>query len=473
MRDHNTPVWDGDRMCEAGLRATEMSERSWWFIQTRWIAVGLCAVGSMLATQPALRRLARCDIDFRYFLVTMVLLAISNLVYTRWTKYAVGDTSATLPLCRLLSVQVLTDFMGLSILTYGLGSVETPVLVLFLPHIILSTLFFTRFHSFIMTWVGTLFAALPLVLEYFGVVPVLSIFDTVRKGATISGNGVVTSGYILAITAAYLVSWYLVSAITAGLRQRERELEQAYEHLKLLAQEKAQVTLRATHELKAPFAAIKSYVYTLRDGYCGPLPEKAQQVVARVGERCDLLMEKITAIIHLSNLRTLTVDRIALTPLDLVPLLVKEVEDARLVGRVRGVEVQFDPPPTPCPLDAAAEHLHTLISNLLHNAVNYSREAGVVMVTLAVREQEVVLCIKDHGIGIPEEHLTKIFDEHFRANNAVRHNPNSSGMGLALVREIVRLHGGDVRVTSRLGEGSRFCVVLPCHAHRLEVGDTS
>ncbi|MBF0176699.1 MAG: HAMP domain-containing histidine kinase [Magnetococcales bacterium] len=462
---------EADHICEEGMRATEMSERSAWFIQTRWISVILCSLAAIGATQLPLGRMAGCTIDFRYFLVVSTLLAGSNLIYRRLAKAMVADPSAKRPMCRFLAVQVVTDFINLSILTYGLGGVETPVLILFLPHIILVTLFFSRFYSFIMTWVGTLFATLPMLLEYQGIIPTLSIFDTARKVARISSNPVITAGYTLGIAAAYLVCWYLVSTITASLRLREQELEQAYARLQLLAQEKSQVTLRATHELKAPFAAIKSYVYTLRDGYCGALPEKAQAVVVRIGERCDLLMEKISDIIHLSNLRTATPASSPLAEVDLGAVVGKEVEETRLIGQVRSITVQLQAGEVNHPIMAAQEHLHTLVSNLLRNAVNYSKPGGVVEVALDLRERHIVLHIQDHGIGIPTEHLDKIFDEHFRSNNAVRHNPNSSGMGLALVKEIVRLHGGDIQVSSQLGEGSRFSVTFPRLQHQPKTGD--
>ncbi|MEO5371763.1 MAG: HAMP domain-containing histidine kinase [Magnetococcus sp. DMHC-1] len=452
---------DSGQVCEKGLRATEISRRTLWFIQTRWVAVGLCSLGTLLATLTSMYNMAGCHIDFRYFLVVVFLLTASNLLYTRLAQNLNADPPQQQKWsCRFLNIQVLSDFTILSILTYGLGGIETPILTLFLPHIILSTLFFARFYSFVMTWIGIVFATLPVILEYLGVVPTLSIFDPAQKVARISSSLVMTLGYTLGIAAAFFVCWYLVSEITSSLRRREQELEEAYDRLQLLAQEKSQVTLRATHELKAPFAAIKSYVYTLRDGYCGVLPEKAQQVVARIGERCDLLMEKISDIIHLSNLRTATPANATWTEIDLVTVLTKEVDEARLLGQARGITVQFHPASTPCPILASREHLHTLIANLLRNAVNYSKANGIVEVSLVLREDQTECHVQDHGIGIPAEHLSKIFDEHFRSNNAVRHNPNSSGMGLALVREIVRLHGGDIQVSSQLGEGSRFTVTF-------------
>ncbi|MBF0461709.1 MAG: HAMP domain-containing histidine kinase [Magnetococcales bacterium] len=445
---------------EEGLRTTEMSERSRWFTQTRWYATGLCFLGSLWAALPSLNRLHKCTIDYRYFLAVAILLAVSNLIYVRVERAVTVCQPSKEQMCRFLGIQMLTDFMALSLLTYGLGGVETPILILFLPHIILSALFFSRSDSFIITWFGIFFAALPMVLEYLRLVSTLSIFDEAHKVSVISSNGIITSGYILGIAAAFLVCWYLVSDIASVLLLRERQLGRAFNRLKLLDQEKSQITLRATHELKAPFAAIKSYVYTLRDGYCGVLPDKAQQVVVRIGERCDMLMEKISDIIHLSNLRTATQANVGLTETDLMVIIPKELEDARLIGKHRGIEVQFRSDKMACPILASRDHLSTMISNLLRNAVNYSKDGGVVEVSLEAAEGKVLLHVRDHGIGIPAEHQSKIFEEHFRSNNAVRFNPNSSGMGLALVREIVRLHNGDIRVSSQLGEGSCFTVTF-------------
>ena len=68
----------------------------------------------------------------------------------------------------------------------------------------------------------------------------------------------------------------------------------------------------------------------------------------------------------------------------------------------------------------------------------------------------VTVAVKDEGIGIPEKNLPKIFDEYFRSNNAVKHYASSSGLGLAMVKEIIRLHGASIHVKSREGEGSTF-----------------
>ncbi|MFN3076450.1 MAG: sensor histidine kinase [Alphaproteobacteria bacterium] len=443
------------------MRTAGVSERGWWFIRTRWHATALCFLGALWAWMPPLRETPVFSVNPGFFLAVGALLGSSNLFYAASTRRLTTGKQRYKDLCRLLRIQILSDYLALSLLTYGLGGAETPVLVLFLPHIILITLFFPRSDSFLMAWAGIVFASLPILLEYLELVPAISIFHGMHKACDVGTSPETTASYILGIAAAFLLCWYLVSEITETLLLRERQLEQACQRLQQLDLEKTQVTLRATHELKAPFAAIKSYVYTLRDGYAGPLPDKARQIVERIGERCDLLMEKITEIIHLSNLRTTVPNRTRLSDIDIVAAIRKEVEDASLIGRPRGIEISLQLDADVCVIPAIPESFACLLSNLLRNAVNYSHPRGRVEVTLENRSQDVVLRIQDQGIGIPEAHLSEIFEEHFRSSNAVRFNPNSSGMGLALVREIVRLHNGDIQVSSRLDAGSCFSVTLP------------
>ena len=119
---------------EEGLRTAEMSERSRWFTQTRWYATVLCFLGSLWAALPSLNRLHKCTIDYRYFLAVAILLAVSNLIYVRVERAVTVCQPSKEQMCRFLGIQMLTDFMALSLLTYGLGGVETPILILFLPH---------------------------------------------------------------------------------------------------------------------------------------------------------------------------------------------------------------------------------------------------------------------------------------------------------------------------------------------------
>lgn len=443
----------GARSLANELRGRELAERLRWFVITRWYAVALCLTGALVAHL----RYLPARLDARYFLVVAVMLALSNLGAGLRARRGFSGIAA---MRWFLFVQMLTDFAALSVLTYACGTVETPVATLFMLHIILATQLFPRRYSRIATGVAWIFASAPLLLEWAGVIPVLSIFDGQLKSVT-SESLRVTLGFVGGFGASYFVCWYLVSVIASSLKRREEQLQDAFELLQRMDREKTQATLRATHELKAPFAAIKSYVYTLRDGYCGPLPDKAAQVVTRIGERCDRLTEKITDIIHLSNLRTLLQRPEDFVVVDLGALLAAEAREAGLQGEPRRISVSFAAEGPALQVLGSAQLLSTLFSNLLRNAVQYSRDGGQVVLSLEDVGNQALVVVEDQGIGIPAGNLEKIFEEHFRSNNAVAHHPGGTGLGLPIVREILRLHGGAVKVRSEVDRGTTFSVTLP------------
>jgi signal transduction histidine kinase len=114
-----------------------------------------------------------------------------------------------------------------------------------------------------------------------------------------------------------------------------------------------------------------------------------------------------------------------------------------------------------------ASLLGQLFSNLLSNAVKYSPDGAVIEVAAAQEGAEIVVSIRDHGIGIPEGDRERVFERYFRGSNTS--GIGGSGVGLSLVRSIVDLHKGSIRLESTEGEGSRFTLRLP--AASLERGE--
>ncbi len=436
------------------IRSHELVARVKWFITWRWLAILVCAAG----TVAILADVVPAQLNPLFFGATTGFLAIANLMYTVIGRNLFGKPQRRRELRLLLIFQMLLDFVALGFLTYTCGSVETPLVTVFMAHIILATLFFRHRTALVVVGSAWFFAALPLVLEWARVIPVLSIFGGEFKRMVTSSTQV-TFGFVICIGATFFFCWYLVNEISRSLKLRELQLEDAHRMLLRMDREKTQATLRATHELKAPFAAIKSYVYTLKDGYAGELPEKAHAVVSRIGDRCDQLTEKITDIIHLSNIKTLVVTDMNLAAVDLVPIVADEAREGALAGEPREIDVIFAPEEgRAIHVMGSPVHLKTLFSNLIRNAVNYSRDKGRVDVSVAVADKRVSVAVADQGIGIPEKNLDKIFDEHFRSKNAVAHNANGTGLGLSMVKEIVRLHGADIQVESTVGKGSCFTV---------------
>jgi signal transduction histidine kinase len=105
--------------------------------------------------------------------------------------------------------------------------------------------------------------------------------------------------------------------------------------------------------------------------------------------------------------------------------------------------------------------LEQVMQNLVHNAIKYSPNGGLVTVTLLHQEHRAAIVVQDQGIGIPAAAQSRLFERFYRAGNVDGLPIAGMGIGLYVVQEIVRRHGGEVKVTSREGEGSTFTVLLP------------
>jgi signal transduction histidine kinase len=113
------------------------------------------------------------------------------------------------------------------------------------------------------------------------------------------------------------------------------------------------------------------------------------------------------------------------------------------------------------PIYADAIHMRRVLDNLLGNALKFTPEGGRVAVDVSHNHDKVFLVVSDSGIGIPPEHLAKIFQRFYQVDNSSKRRYGGVGLGLALVKEIVESHDGTVTVTSEIGHGTTFRIVLP------------
>jgi two-component system phosphate regulon sensor histidine kinase PhoR len=118
-------------------------------------------------------------------------------------------------------------------------------------------------------------------------------------------------------------------------------------------------------------------------------------------------------------------------------------------------------PDAPIPFRATEEDMHRVVGNLLENAVKYTPSGGTVSVALRAEDSRVTLVVSDGGIGIAPEALPHIFEEFYRAANVKAMGTEGTGLGLSLVKRIVDLYQGEVRVESELEKGTTFTVTLP------------
>ncbi|NLW49503.1 MAG: hypothetical protein GXY85_01490 [Candidatus Brocadiaceae bacterium] len=158
--------------------------------------------------------------------------------------------------------------------------------------------------------------------------------------------------------------------------------------------------------------------------------------------------------------REAAAEAIDLRPTDPAEVICAAIADCEPRAGDRRIRIESSCPPS---LEARMNPrlIEQALVNLLDNAVKYSPDGATVTVEADRADSRVRICVRDHGCGIPGEHLERIFEPFYCVDKSRSRALGGTGLGLAIVQHIARVHGGQVTVQSRVGEGSTFCLVLP------------
>jgi signal transduction histidine kinase len=228
--------------------------------------------------------------------------------------------------------------------------------------------------------------------------------------------------------------------------------------LRELDDARAQFTLLVTHELRAPVAAIQSYLKLILEGY---VKEAAVRETLEKAER--RAMEQLALIADLLELgRIQSADARGLVqPIQVDQLLVEQLDFMAARAQERNITVSTDIGVGLPPVMANPDQMKSVWNNLISNAIKYNRDDGQVEISLQREGDRLVGRISDTGIGIPPEAMARLFSEFFRADNAKAISRMGTGLGLSIVKEIIERSGGRITAESVLDRGTTFHFWLP------------
>jgi signal transduction histidine kinase len=447
-------------LAEPGCIEPLLRQNAVWFCQLRWLVIAVLGATGFAGCFPEVLGAFGVVIAPTWPFAVAGLLVGFNLVFIAQTRRT-GLQAQSTPVRRLLWTQIVADLLVLTAVIHWLGSGLPAAPFMYLFHIVLACMVFSPRESLGVAGLAATFFLLCLLLESVGVLGRPSVL---ARAAAADGVGSPSLAYTVApVLLTWFVIWYLVSRLASALRSRDRELYVANRRLKASIEERSKHMLQTTHQLKAPFAAIHAQTQLLLGNYCGTLPDAARTVTERISARCLVLARQIQEMLQLANLRShgqTAPPRKALNLGALVEEMISRIEPA---ARQRGVRIDKDIQPVV--VEGVEDHLTMVVDNLVVNAVNYSFDGGVVDITCRGRDpREAVLVVRDHGIGIPEAKLPRIFDDYYRTEEAVQHNRSSTGLGLAIVREVACENRWPITVESAPGWGTRMTVAFPALA---------
>jgi two-component system phosphate regulon sensor histidine kinase PhoR len=215
-----------------------------------------------------------------------------------------------------------------------------------------------------------------------------------------------------------------------------------------------------SHELKTPITTIKGFVETLRDGAMHE-PEQADRFLAIISRNADRLHAIIEDLLSLSRLEQSEEAAELVRSEELLNIVFQNaIQDCTAKAMARQVTIS-----AACDTDLRvsinAPLLEQAIVNLLDNAINYSKPGSTVWLDAICQAEEVIIRVRDKGVGIPKEDLPRLFERFYRVDKARSREHGGTGLGLAIVKHIAQVHGGQVLVSSTVGQGSVFSVHLP------------
>ncbi|MBT9586417.1 ATP-binding protein [bacterium] len=214
-----------------------------------------------------------------------------------------------------------------------------------------------------------------------------------------------------------------------------------------------------SHELRTPLTCIKGYAETLLEGALSE-PDLALRWMKVIHEEAGRLERLIRDLLDLSMIEAHQVE-MHFNEVDLGALCKHTAAVLTPHGKTTGVTIEVDMPDNSPLWRADEDRLSQVITNLVDNAIKYSPANGVVTVKLTFNREQAEIEVVDRGTGIPEDELPRIFERFYRVEKGSAARFGGRGLGLSIAMHIVEAHGGELKVDSKLHEGTRFRVSLP------------
>ncbi|MEO7268815.1 MAG: ATP-binding protein, partial [Knoellia sp.] len=250
-------------------------------------------------------------------------------------------------------------------------------------------------------------------------------------------------------------------AVLAG-EQRTQQLEHVA-RLESLDRQKDEFVGTVSHELRTPLTSIAGYLEMLADGDLGELSPAQLKALTVIDRNTVRLRGLIEDVLVLNRIETRGLDP-SFVSVDLRGLVRDVVQDLQPQASVNDIHLDVLEVPETCVVEGDALQLGRALTNVVGNAVKFSRTGGTVTVSAVVEATRVRVQCRDEGIGIPAADMERMFSRFFRASNATAQAIPGTGLGLAIVKAIVEAHHGELELHSVEGEGTSVVLVLPLSA---------
>ena len=263
----------------------------------------------------------------------------------------------------------------------------------------------------------------------------------------------VTENFILEVSTVPLIARGKSMGYLVVLHDVSRE--------KIVERMKTEFVSISAHQLRTPLSAIKWTLRMLLDGDLGKITSEQREFILKTYDSNERMIRLINDLLNVTRIEEgrYLYKRVTSNIVEMVQSVIDSYKDG---AKKKEIKLEFKKPKKEIPkISLDFEKMKLALQNLIDNAVRYTPEKGKVTVSLDCDRKEVVISVKDTGVGIPKDQQERVFSKFFRGVNVLKMEVEGSGLGLFITKNVIEAHGGKVWFDSKEGQGTTFSVTIP------------
>jgi signal transduction histidine kinase len=438
----------------------DFGQRIKWLINLRWFASLVVFVAITVA-----KYILKVQLPATSLYIGNTVLVVYNLVFLLYSNRLDSQKDSPSWLRKVnffVNVQSSLDLLLLTYFIHILGGLENPFTFFYIFHMVIASILLSKKAAYFQASFAIIIFGLVMGGENLGLLPHYHLHGYIPEESC-NLSFYYFLGRFLAFISTLYITVYMSTTIISILRERESDLEVAYESLEEQDKLKSQYVLKVSHDIKGSLASIQTCLKVVLGGLTGSISKKSKDMITRAEHRSLSLYHFVEDLLDLSRIRaTREIEKEKILLSDVLTAIVEQLKPHI---KSEGLSLTVDNFAADVYIYANRGIMEGLFVNLLLNAVKYTPQGGKII--LRVEEYRmspyVNISVTDTGIGIPEEDVPHIFEDFYRAKNAEDYVKDGTGLGLPIVKQIIEIHGGTIHVESRVGGGSSFMFTLPIY----------
>jgi response regulator RpfG family c-di-GMP phosphodiesterase/signal transduction histidine kinase len=399
------------------------------------------------------------------FFLTFLFLRLGVMAIVGLILYALTKVETGRRVMNLALTLALVDAAGIAVMIYMLGG------------------FLTSYYQGLNIIVMGMIVLIPLAFRYtiylyvsiwfMYTIPSITDYVLGQKAIVVDGVTIPTWRFVinnLTFLTSILIVGAIGSSVMESIRRRElrsrlqleettAQLQESNLKLKSLDELKTQFFANVNHELRTPLTLMLAPLKSLLEGKMGRLTPALKDTFETMQRNGYKLLKLINNLLDLNKLEEGKM-RLKVKPVNLVEFIPPLLSSFKPMADQKQIRLYYQHPPIAVDVILDPDQFEKVIFNLLSNALKFTNKGGKITIYIEDKDDTVLMTIEDTGIGIPADMLGTIFDRFSQVDGSKSRLQEGTGIGLALVREIVHVHKGKIHAESELGKGSRFIVEM-------------